>query len=532
MRGEGLAIGRNTAAMKSEVFQQAENTFAIQAFFFRFDASSLTPTERTNNFNKVDLMSDSPATGNASSRILWRIAAITTMGSLGFGYDTGVISGALPFMTLEPARGGLGLTPMSEGLVASALIFGGAFGALFAGQLSDRYGRLSVLKALALLFAIGALGTACSPDLTTMLITRFILGIAVGGASSTVPVLIAELAAPEHRGRLVCQSELMIVSGQCLAYVASAVLAHLFDSPIIWRYMLAIALIPALLLYVGMYFVPVSPRWLVSKGRIDDAKATLSGIRDTQREVDREMKEIIAQHKLEKKHSGVWSKLKEPWMLKLLLMGIGLGFVIQFTGVNAFMYYTPMILKETGMGTNAALIATIGNGVVAVIATLIGMWIINRMGRRTMLLLGLTVVVCAQVFLGVVLNFMPHSLMQSYLALSGVLVFLLFMQMCIGPVYWLLMSELFPTHARGLMNGIAVGIFWIFNAIVALLFPILLGVMGGMTFFLFAVINIGSIVFCTLWLPETKGLSLEQIEEMMEQRLGGSHRKQVPARAY
>jgi MFS family permease len=148
------------------------------------------------------------------------------------------------------------------------------------------------------------------------------------------------------------------------------------------------------------------------------------------------------------------------------------------------------------------------------------MWLINRMGRRSMLLMGLTVVVAAQIFLGLVVNFLPHSLMQSYLALSGVLVFLFFMQMCIGPVYWLLMSEMFPTHARGLMNGIAVGIFWIFNAIVALLFPLLLSVMGGMTFFMFAVINIGSIVFCTLCLPETKGLTLEQIETLMKQRLG------------
>ncbi|MBD8599024.1 sugar porter family MFS transporter [Pseudomonas sp. CFBP 8772] len=465
-------------------------------------------------------MSTMQTSGRASSKILWRIAAITTMGSLGFGYDTGVISGALPFMTLDAAHGGLGLTPMSEGLVASSLIFGGALGALCSGQLSDRYGRLGVLKALALLFAIGALGTACSPDLTTMIITRFILGIAVGGASSTVPVLIAELAAPQHRGRLVCQSELMIVSGQCLAYMASAGLAHLFDSPTIWRYMLAIALLPALLLYVGMYFVPTSPRWLVSKGRIVEASEVLSGIRDTQREVDREMREIIAKHKVEKKHSSAWSKLSEPWIVKLLGIGIGLGFVIQFTGVNAFMYYTPMILKETGMGTNAALIATIGNGVISVIATLVGMWLINGMGRRSMLLMGLTVVVAAQIYLGLVVNFLPHSLMQSYLALSGVLVFLFFMQMCIGPVYWLLMSEMFPTHARGLMNGIAVGIFWIFNAIVALLFPLLLSVMGGMTFFMFAVINIGSIVFCTLCLPETKGLTLEQIETLMKQRLG------------
>ena len=469
--------------------------------------------------------------GGASAKILWRIAAITTMGSLGFGYDTGVISGALPFMALDPSQGGLGLTPVSEGLVASALIFGGAFGALFAGQLSDRYGRLGVLKALAVLFALGALGTALSPTLWTMVATRFVLGIAVGGASSAVPVLIAELAAPRHRGRLVCQSELMIVSGQCLAYIASAGLVHVFESPLVWRYMLAIALIPAALLYLGMHFVPSSPRWLVSKGRIDEAKATLLGIRDTQREVDRELKEIIAQCDVERRHGGSLSKLAEPWLLKLLGIGIALGFVIQFTGVNAFMYYTPMILKETGLGTHAALIATIGNGVVAVVATLIGMWLINRLGRRTILLMGLTVVVLAQIFLGVVMNFMAHSLLQSYLALGGVLMFLFFMQMCIGPVYWLLMSELFPTHVRGLMNGISVGIFWVFNAIVAFAFPLMLSVMGGMTFFLFAVINIGSIIFCTLWLPETKGMTLEQIEQFLQQRLGGSTWRRSEANA-
>ncbi len=468
----------------------------------------------------------------ASSKILWRIAAIATMGSLGFGYDTGVISGALPFMTLDVAQGGIGLTPVSEGLVTSALIFGGAFGALFAGQLSDRYGRLGVLKALALLFALGALGTSIAPDMWSMVVTRFILGIAVGGASSTVPVLIAELAAPKHRARLVCQSELMIVSGQCFAYISSAGLAHLFDSPVIWRYMLAIALIPAALLYAGMHLVPTSPRWLVSKGRIDEAKTTLAGIRDSQRETERELKEIIAQCKVEQNHSGMLSKLNEPWLLKLLGIGIGLGFVIQFTGVNAFMYYTPMILKETGMGINAALIATIGNGVVSVIATLIGMWVINHMGRRSMLLLGLSVVVLAQVFLGVVLNFVPHSLLQSYMALGGVLVFLFFMQMCIGPVYWLLMSELFPTHARGLMNGISVSVFWVFNAIVAFVFPVLLSVLGGMTFFLFAVVNIGSILFCLLWLPETKGLSLEEIEQQMKQRLSGRPWRGVAAKAY
>lgn len=457
--------------------------------------------------------------------LLWRIAAIATMGSLAFGYDTGVISGALPFMALTPTQGGLGLTPVTEGLVASSLIFGGAFGALFAGHLSDRYGRLEVLRILALLFALGAIGSSLAPNMWVMVATRFLLGIAVGGASATVPVFIAELAGPRHRGRLVCQSELMIVSGQCLAYISSALFAHLLDSPIVWRYMLSISLVPAALLFIGTNFVPTSPRWLVSKGRVDEAKTILHAIRDSHEEADMELREISEQCAHDHSHRSMLSKLSEPWLLKLLLIGVGLGFVIQFTGVNAFMYYTPSILKSTGMGTNAALVATIGNGVISVIATLIGMWLIGRMGRRPMLLLGLSVVVIAQIFLGLVMNFMPNSLTQSYLALSGILLFLFFMQMCIGPVYWLLMSELFPTHARGLMNGISVGLFWIFNAIVAFAFPIALAWFGGMTFFLFALVNIGSIIFCSLCLPETKGLSLEEIEQLMERRLSVSRQQ-------
>ncbi|TBU90930.1 sugar porter family MFS transporter [Phytopseudomonas dryadis] len=470
--------------------------------------------------------SDYAASGAPSKTgLLWRIAAIATMGSLAFGYDTGVISGALPFMTLTPAQGGLGLTPVTEGLVASSLIFGGAFGALFAGHLSDRFGRLAVLKILALLFAFGAISSALAPSIWVMVATRFALGVAVGGASATVPVFIAELAGPRHRGRLVCQSELMIVSGQCLAYISSALFAHLLESPSVWRYMLSISLVPAALLYIGSHFVPTSPRWLVSKGRSDEAKAILYGIRDSQQEADRELKEIFEQCDHDRHHRSMLSKLNEPWLIKLLLIGVGLGFMIQFTGVNAFMYYTPSILKATGMDTNAALVATIGNGVVSVTATLIGMWLIGRMGRRPMLLMGLSVVVIAQIFLGIVMNFMPHSLTQSYLALSGILLFLFFMQMCIGPVYWLLMSELFPTHARGLMNGISVGMFWIFNAIVAFVFPVALAYFGGMTFFLFALVNIGSIIFCSLFLPETKGLTLEEIERVMERRLSVTRRQ-------
>ncbi|MGC1330320.1 MFS transporter, partial [Pseudomonas sp.] len=218
-------------------------------------------------------------------------------------------------------------------------------------------------------------------------------------------------------------------------------------------------------------------------------------------------------------HAPVSQLLSQRWVIKLLFIGVGLGFTAQFTGVNAFMYYTPIILKHTGMGTNAALTATIGNGVVSVIATLLGIWAIGRYGRRHLLMTGLVIVIAMQASLGCVLQFMPQNLTQSYAALGCILVFLLFMQMCIAPVYWLLMSELFPMQVRGLLTGVAVSMQWLFNATVAFVFPIAVSSLGNPTFFVFAAINVGSLVFVFLCLPETKGKSLEQIEKHMKKEL-------------
>ncbi|RMT15102.1 Sugar transporter protein [Pseudomonas amygdali pv. mori] len=211
--------------------------------------------------------------------------------------------------------------------------------------------------------------------------------------------------------------------------------------------------------------------------------------------------------------------MRQGWVIKLLLIGIGLGFSAQLTGVNAFMYYTPIILKNTGIGTNAALTATIGNGVVSVIATLLGIWAIGRYGRRHLLMTGLVMVILMQAALGCVLQFMPQNLTQSYTALACILVFLLFMQMCISPVYWLLMSELFPMQVRGLLTGTAVSMQWLFNASVAFTFPIAVDTIGNPTFFIFAAINVGSLIFVFLCLPETKGKSLEQIEKHLKKEL-------------
>lgn len=452
-------------------------------------------------------------------RLIFISVLVATMGALAFGYDTGIIAGALPFMTLPLDQGGLGLNPVSEGLITASLIVGAAFGSLASGYLSDRFGRRVTLRMLSLLFIVGALGTATAPSVPFMVAARFLLGIAVGGGSATVPVFIAEIAGPSRRARLVSRNELMIVSGQLLAYVLSAVLAALLHTPGIWRYMLAIAMVPGVLLLIGTFFVPPSPRWLASKGRFDEAQDVLEQLRDTKDAAKREVEEMKAQEKEPHKRVAARDLLRQPWVLKLLLIGVGLGFTAQFTGVNAFMYYTPIILKHTGMGTNAALTATIGNGIVSVIATLLGIWAIGRYGRRHLLMTGLVIVIMMQAALGCVLMFMPQNLTQSYAALACILVFLLFMQMCISPVYWLLMSELFPMQVRGLLTGTAVSMQWLFNATVAFLFPIAVDTIGNPTFFVFAAINIGSLIFVFLCLPETKGKSLEQIEKHMKKEL-------------
>ncbi len=475
--------------------------------------------------------SDQPYTTNMSpGRLVVQVAIIATMGALAFGYDTGVISGALPFMTLPPDQGGLGLNAFTEGLVASSLILGAALGSLFAGHLADKYGRLTALKTLAILFMIGALGSALAPSISIMVGMRFILGIAVGGASATVPMFIAEMAGPSRRARLVSQNELMIVSGQLLAYCCNALLAHFANTPDVWRYMLAVALIPAALLWIGMHFVPKSPRWLAAKGRFDEARAVLMQLRSSPQQVDKEMKEIIDASKIERAEASFASIWGEPWIRKLLLIGMGLGFVAQLTGVNAFMYFTPIILKSTGMGTGAALTATISNGVVSVLATLIGIWLVGRHGRRPLLMIGLAFVVLAQVLLCLVLQLLPANLVQSYLALACILMFLLFMQTFISPVYWLLMSELFPSHLRGVLTGIAVCFQWLCNAFVAFMFPMALERLGSNTFLLFAGINVVSFLFVLRWVPETRGKSLEQIEQHMEEQLSDADIPAVPAK--
>lgn len=439
------------------------------------------------------------------------IVLVSTFGGLLFGYDTGVINGALPYMSEADQ---LNLNSFTEGLIVSSLLLGAAFGAVFGGRLSDYIGRRKSILYLAVLFFIATLGCTLAPNITVMAISRFLLGLAVGGASVAVPTYLAEMSPADRRGRIVTRNELMIVGGQLLAFVFNAILGTTMgDSSHVWRYMLVIAAIPAIILFFGMIKVPESPRWLVSKGKNEDALRVLRRIRKEKR-AKSELSEIeTALAEESGMAKATFKDLNVPWMRRIVFIGIGVAIVSQATGVNSIMYYGTEILKNAGFQTSAALIGNIANGVISVLATFIGIWLLGKVGRRPMMLTGLTGTTSILLLIGMFSFILEGSATLPYVMLTLTVTFLAFMQGAIAPVLWVMLSEIFPLRLRGIGMGTSVFFLWTTNFIIGLMFPILLGKIGlSATFLIFAAIGIVSIAFVKKYLPETKGRTLEEIE--------------------
>ena len=449
-------------------------------------------------------------------RSIGLIALVATLGSFLFGYDTGVISGALPYMYMPFGAHGLEITASEEGWIGGTLLVGAAVGALIGGRLSDRYGRRHNILLLAFIFAIGAIGTALAPNIWVMYPMRFVLGFAVGGASATVPVYLSETAPKRIRGRIVAIDQVMIVTGQLLAYTTNAVIANVFPGhPHAWRFMLVLCTLPALALFFGTFHLTESPRWLVSKGRRDDAEKVLWQLRhddDVSEELNALEKHV--QWTRREASTSFFDDLRVPWMRRITLIGIALAFLSQMTGVNSVMYYAPMILIDTGLGTNVALVATIGNGVVAVCSVAFGsIVLLPRFRRRPMLLIGQIGVTCALALMGAMFTVIAPGPTRAYLVLAFMMLFLFFMQGFVAVIFWLMLAEIFPLRIRGKAMGLAVFANWMANFLVASLFPPLEAALGGNLFFIFAAINFATIFFYLKFIPETKGRSLEQLEE-------------------
>lgn len=451
-----------------------------------------------------------PDTPGPHSKRLGLIAVIATFGGLLFGYDTGVINGAL-----EPLQRDLGLTSFTEGFVVSILIFGAAFGALLGGILSDRRGRRANILMLAVIFMVGTIGCVLAPSWPVLALFRFILGLAVGGASATVPVYLAEMAPFERRGGIVTRNELMIVSGQFAAFVINAIIFQIWgENDWIWRVMLLVAVLPAIALFIGMLRMPESPRWLVSQGRDPEALSVLKQVRTEERAVA-EMAEVhlLAEEERQSKTGGA-TDLGVRWVRRLILVGAGLGVFQQFTGINSVMYYGTQLLEDAGFSASAAVIANTLNGLFSVLGLLTGLYLINKLNRRAMLLGGFALTTAFHLLIGLSALLIPDGTVKAYFILVFVVLFVFSMQGTIGPLVWLMLSEMFPLKIRSFAIGICVFVLWIANAFVAFAFPPTVAALGiAPTFFIFVVLGLAALLFIWKQAPETRGRSLEQLED-------------------
>ncbi|MEV4730009.1 sugar porter family MFS transporter [Saccharopolyspora sp. NPDC049426] len=451
-----------------------------------------------------------PDTRGPHSRRLGLIAVVVTFGGLLFGYDTGVVNGAL-----DPLTADLGLTPLTEGIVVSNLVFGAAFGAMTGGVLSDRYGRRHNILLLSLVFMLGTVGCVLAPSWQVLALFRFVLGLAVGGASATVPVYLAEIAPAERRGGIVTRNELMIVVGQFSAFVINAIIFSIWgETAWIWRVMLLVALLPAIALFVGMLRLPESPRWLVTRGRDEEALAVLSQIRTTER-AQAEIAEVhrLAEEERAAKTAGAVD-LRVRWVRLLILIGAGLGICQQFTGINSVMYYGTQLLGDAGFSNNSAIIANTLNGAFSVIGVSVGLSMINKIKRRTMMLGGFTLTTTFHLLVGLSAMLIPEGSTKAWFILVFVVLFVFSMQATIGPLVWLILSEMFPLKIRSLAIGISIFVLWIANALVALGFPPVVKALGiSNTFLAFAAFGVLAIAFIATCVPETKDRSLEELED-------------------
>jgi len=451
-----------------------------------------------------------PDQPGAHSRRLGVVAVIATFGGLLFGYDTGVINGAL-----EPMKADLGLTAFTEGFVVSILIFGAAVGALVGGRLSDIYGRRHNILMLAVLFIVGTLACVFSPTWEVLAFSRFLLGLAVGGASATVPVYLAEVSPFEKRGSLVTRNEVMIVSGQFAAFVVNAIIFNAWgQNDVVWRYMLAVAVLPAIVLLVGMLFMPESPRWLSSQERDTEALGVLKQVRSPER-AEAEMAEVHALAEEEKEaQTGGWSDLSVPWIRRLVLIGIGLGVFQQFTGINSIMYYGSQLLTDAGFSAEAAILGNTLYGLASVLGITIAIFVMNKINRRAMLLGGFALTTLFHLLVGLSAYLLPESDLKPYVILTFTVLFVFFMQGTIGPLVWLLLAEIFPLKIRSFAMGLCVFCLWIANASVAFGFPPMVEAVGiGATFFIFAGLGALALAFIYKYVPETRGQTLEEFED-------------------
>ncbi len=429
------------------------------------------------------------------------ISVVAALGGLLFGFDTAVISGTINF--IQPY---FGLSEIELGWTVSSLLFGCIAGVFIAGKAGDRYGRKKVLMAAALLFFFSAIGSASAHSLPIFLFARILGGIAVGVASILSPMYIAELAPAKYRGTLVSLNQLAIVIGILVAFFSNYLLVGTGENN--WRWMLLVMAAPAVLLFFSLFLVPESPRWLVARNRNVEALKVLvktSGVELAQSELN----EI--QQTLKNQEESTFSELFAPKVKPLLFIGIILAVFQQITGINTIMYYAPKIFANIGQSNDSALLQTILIGGTNLVFTLVAMVLIDRFGRKLLIVMGST---------GMMLMLAGLSVLFFTNQTSGVLVlvfilgYIAFFAASLGPALWVVATELFPNRLRSKGMSIAIVSLWIACTIVTIAFPIMLEKLsGGITFLIFAMICLANLLYVIKYVPETKGKTLEELEK-------------------
>ena len=438
------------------------------------------------------------------TRFVYLAAAISALGGMLFGYDIGVISGAILFIKKD-----FSLSSSMEEIVVSSVLLGSLAGAAAGGVLADQLGRRKLLIVTAIVFGLGAIGAALSPDTAWLIVARVVAGGAIGIASFVAPLYISEIAPVDIRGKLVSINQVALTSGIVISYLID----YAFAGSQAWRWMFAMAVIPAAAFGIGLVFIPDSPRWLAGRGHLDQARTVLKRIRPADK-VDAEIKDIqqsVAQQK------GNWSELLSPLLRSAMVVGIGLAIAQQITGINTVIYYAPTIFKFAGFSSSSvAILASVGVGVVNVIFTVVAMQLLDRVGRRPLLLVSLAGMALSLIVLGLAFSLPQLSGSRGWIAVASLMAYVGSFAVGLGPVFWLILSEIYPLRIRGRAMSVGTAANWSANLIVALSFLTLTEVVGkAATFWLYAAVSIGAWFFAFLLVPETKGKTLEQIEAYM-----------------
>ncbi|MCX7523452.1 sugar porter family MFS transporter [Microbacterium sp. STN6] len=455
------------------------------------------------------------ASGNG---LLVRISIIAAIGGLLFGFDTGVISGALLYIKKDLKAG-----DTAQEWIVSVLLLGAILGALISGYLADKISRKWTKVISGCVYVVGALGCAFAINVPMLIGFRFVLGLAVGTASFVAPLYISEVSPPRIRGGLVSFNQLAVTTGILLSYIVNFLFK---DVPGDWRWMLGVALIPGAALAIGMLTVPHTPRWLMSEGREKEARDVLKRLRgsDPEADIDGEI-DAIKKADEEEKSTKVKDLLKAN-IRPLLWVGLGLAIFQQFVGVNTVIYYAPTILSDTGLTKSSSITQTVFVGITNVVFTIVAVMLLDRIGRRKLLLIGTVGLTVALIILGIYFTSPTLQHNASYLALGALLLYIAAFAVGLGPVFWLMISEIFPTGVRSKAMSVSSMANWAANFLVAGTFLSLGHLITRQgTFFLYGAIGVLAILFFAFKVPETKGKSLEDIQRQLTSADAGGKSK-------